>query len=74
MQSGLPDRERDSIMRRLILSAVTVAIVFGVIWFVSSNPQAKAHLRTETNSIKMDIDEITRKAKNLPTTVVDNYM
>jgi hypothetical protein len=61
-------------MRSFIVLAITVAIVFGGIWFVSSNPHAKAQLRTEANSIKMDIDAMTRKAKNLPVTVVENFM
>jgi hypothetical protein len=61
-------------MRSYILLAVAVAIVFGGIWFVSANPNAKAQLRTQANSVEMDIDAMTRKAKNLPVTVVENFM
>jgi hypothetical protein len=61
-------------MRSFILLAVTAAIVFGGIWFVSSNPHAKERLETDAKSIKMDIDAMTRKARNLPVTVVENYM
>jgi hypothetical protein len=61
-------------MRTFIVSAAAVAVVFVAVWFVSSNPHAKERLETDARSIKMDIDAMTRKARNLPVTVVENYM
>ena len=61
-------------MRKIVLSLVAVAIVVSGIWLVSSNPHAKEQLKAEAETLKIDILELTRKAKNLPVTVVDSFM
>jgi len=61
-------------MRHFILSAGAVAIVLGAIWLVSSNPRASEQLRAEDHAITMDIGAITRKAKNLPEPLVENFI
>jgi hypothetical protein len=61
-------------MKKFIIATVAVGVISGGIWLLSFNPQANAHLRTEANTIKMDIEQMTRKSRNLPVTVVDNFM
>jgi hypothetical protein len=61
-------------MRKIILSFVAAVVAVGGIWLVSSNPHARESLKAEAATLKIDIQELTRKAKNLPVTVVDNYL
>lgn len=61
-------------MRKIVLSIVAAVVAVGGIWLVSSNPHARESLKAEAETLKIDIQELTRKAKNMPVTVVDSYM
>jgi hypothetical protein len=61
-------------MRKIVLSIVTVVVAAGGIWLVSSNPHARESIKAEVETLKIDTLELTRKARDLPETIVDSYM
>ena len=53
-------------MRHIILSVVSIAIVLGGIWLVSTKPRAGEELRATERALSMNVLDMMRDAKHLP--------
>jgi flagellar basal body-associated protein FliL len=60
-------------MQKFSIAILVAALAAGSLWFASARPHAKETTRTNSSVVLMDIDAMTRNAKQLPVTDVESF-